>query len=161
MDMPRRHLVVALAIGAGGLLTGCDVEVGGGGTGVHSAPLPGPADAQEALAEAKLATPPDGAEAQMVEREPFDGYAWAREVTFSAPAGSIDGWAEDSFGGADALQPALVVSAQMREVFDVDSVPDTWRMLQRTVSGTHVGIFVIVDDADPAAVRIHLRRTDD
>lgn len=158
MTSGRRVFLATLGIGLGGVVAGCGPTPGRGVHRTTTSSIPGPQDAEDVMEQATLAPPPDGATMEMMDREPPQGYAWAREVTFVIPAAEVDPWAVASFGSADALSRAFVVSQQFKEAFDVEDVPDTWRMRTASVEGTYLGLFVLVDDADPATVRIHLNR---
>lgn len=92
---------------------------------------------------------------------PPEGYDWARDVTFSAPAGAVEGWIVDAYGSADAVPCAYAVSEQVQSAFGVDEVPTAWRCGSGMASGTPLQLFVLIDDADPATVRLRLRRMAD
>lgn len=161
MEMGRKAFLASAAVGVSGFLSGCESILGGGGAGERTQPVAGPATWEDALDKAELAAPPDGATPEMSEPEAPEGYDWVREVSFSAPADAVDEWIVDSYGSAEAVPRAYAVSDQVKTAFGVDEVPSTWRCATGMVSGTPLQLFVLVDDADPAAVRVHLRRMAD
>ncbi|AXK44358.1 hypothetical protein DWV08_01140 [Brachybacterium saurashtrense] len=82
-------------------------------------------------------------------------------MTFSAPTDRVEVWLEESFGSADVVQNVHMLTPALSEAFDVDEVPETWRAMKRSVEGTSKELMLLLDDADPTAVRLHLRRRAD
>lgn len=159
--MGRQAFLTSAAVGLGGLITGCIPSFGPGGTGTRSVPEPGPDDAAEVIELAQVADLPDGTGADLIEQEPPEGYEWAREVVFSASAAAVDEWLMQSFGSADAAQPVHVLNPVVAEAFEVEEVPSSWRSLRTSVEGTTLELMLLIDDADPTTVRLHLRRRSD
>lgn len=161
MDMGRKAFLASAAVGVSGFLAGCEPILGGGGAGMRTESVAGPETWEDALEQAELAAPPEGASPEMTEPEPPEGFDWVREIAFSAPADVVDGWIVDSYGSAEAVPRAYVVSNKVKAAFGVGEVPSTWRCATGMVSGTPLQRFVLVDDADPATVRIQVRRMAD
>lgn len=161
MSMGRKAFITTTTIGLSSLIAGCTPLFGGGGGGRRSERATGPDTAQEVLTAARLADAPDGAQAELITRTPPTGYEWAREVRFSASSGAVDEWLTTSFGSSDAAARVHALKPAVAEALDVAEVPDTWRSLDRSVEGTLLDLFVLIDDADPSAVRVHLRERAD
>lgn len=161
MEIGRKAFLTSAAVGISGFLAGCESALGGGGAGEQTQTVAGPETWEDALDQAELAAPPDGASPEMTEPDAPDGYDWAREVRFSAPADAVHEWIVDSYGSAEAVPRAYAVPDQVKDAFGVEEVPSTWRCATGMVAGTPLQLFVLVEDADPATVRIHVRRMAD
>jgi hypothetical protein len=161
MTMGRKAFLASATLGLGGLVAGCSPALGPGGAGVRSGGEEGPSDAAAVLEQAQVAELPAGATPEMSERTAPEGYEWAREVTFSAPTVGVDAWLEQSFGSAEVAQAVHTLNPAVAEAFDVEDVPGTWRSMKASVEGTLLELMLLIDDADPAGVRLHLRRRGD
>lgn len=120
----------------------------------------GPSDAAAVLDEAQVVDLPGEAVLEMTEPPAPEGYVWAREVAFSAPRDQVEDWLEESFGSADVVQNVHTLNPAISEAFDVEEVPETWRAMKRSVEGTSNELMLLID-ADPTVVRLHLRRRAD
>ena len=134
---------------------------GPGGTGTRTDSEDGPSDAAAVLDEAGVAELPGDAIPEMTEPAAPEGYVWAWEVTFSAPTEQVEAWLVESFGSADVAQNVHTLNPAVAEAFDVDEVPETWRSMKRSVEGTSKELMLLIDDAEPTVVRLHLRRRAD
>lgn len=161
MIMGRKAFITTTTIGLSSLVAGCAPQFGGGGGGRRTEQVPGPDSAQEVMSAARLADAPDGAQPELITRTPPTGCEWAREVRFSAPPDAVDEWLSASFGSVDAAAQVHVLKPSVADAFDVTDVPDTWRSLERSVDGTPLTLMLLIDDADPETVRIHLREQSD
>lgn len=161
MTMGRKAFLASATLGLGGLVAGCSPTFGPGGTGVRTEGEDGPPDAAAVLDEAQVVDLPGEAVPEMTEPPAPEGYSWAREVTFSAPTDQVEHWLEESFGSADVVQNVHTLNPAVSEAFDVDEVPETWRAMKRSVEGTSNELMLLIDDADPTIVRLHLRRRAD
>lgn len=161
MTMGRKAFLASATLGLGGLVAGCSPTFGPGGTGTRTDSEYGPSDAAAVLDEAGVAELPGDATPEMTEPAAPEGYAWAREVTFSAPTEQVEAWLVESFGSADVAQNVHTLNPAVAEAFDVDEVPETWRSMKRSVEGTSKELMLLIDDAEPTVVRLHLRRRAD
>lgn len=161
MTMGRRAFLASATFGLGGLVAGCSPTFGPGGTGTRTDSEDGPSDAAAVLDEAQVAELPDDAIPETTEPAAPEGYVWAWEVTFSAPRDQVEAWLVESFGSADVAQNVHTLDPAVAEAFDVDEVPETWRSMKRSVEGTPKELMLLIDDAEPAVVRLHLRRRAD
>lgn len=161
MTMGRKAFLASATLGLGGLLAGCSPQFGPGGTGTSASTHDGPTDAAGVLEEARVADLPETAAPEMTESDAPEGYEWAREVRFTASGDEVDQWLEASFGAADAAAPVHVLNPAVASAFEVDEVPETWRSLKKSVQGTPLEVMLLIDDAEPTTVRLHLRRRGD
>lgn len=161
MTMGRKAFLASATLGLGGLVAGCSPTLGPGGTGVRTDSEDGPSDAAAVLDEAQVAELPGDASPEMREPAAPEGYVWAREVTFSVPTDQVEAWLVESFGSADVAQNVHTLNPAVSEAFDVDEVPESWRSMKRSVEGTSKELMLLIDDADPTVVRLHLRRRAD
>ncbi|NMA77674.1 MAG: hypothetical protein GX960_10540 [Actinomycetales bacterium] len=161
MTMGRKAFLTSATLGLAGVVAGCSPTFGPGGAGVRTGSEDGPSDADAVLAEAQVADLPSEAAPEMTERAAPEGYDWAREVAFSAPTAEVDAWLEESFGSADVAPAVFTLNPAVAEAFEVEDVPETWRSMKTSVEGTRLELMLLIDDADPAAVRLHLRRRQD
>src|SRR5699024_361567 len=77
------------------------------------------------------------------------------------PRDQVEAWLVESFGSADVAQNVHTLDPAVAEAFEVDEVPETWRSMKRSVEGTPKELMLLIDDAEPAVVRLHLRRRAD
>ena len=161
MTMGRKAFLASATLGLGGLVAGCSPTFGPGGTGARTVGEDGPSDAAAVREEARVAELPGEAIPEMTEPAAPAGYVWAREVAFSAPTDQVEAWLVESFGSADVVQNVHMLNPAVAEAFDVDEVPEAWRSMRRSVEGTSKELMLLIDDADPVVVRLHLRRRAD
>lgn len=116
-----------------------------------------PGTVAEVLEEAELAPVPDGASSRLAESATISEFElWAVEASFDAPADAVERWVLDSYDHPEGVGRAWVTSQKAKDAMGIEDLPDTWRIEQVSVPGTAYERIVVIDDADPRAVRVRL-----
>lgn len=80
-------------------------------------------------------------------------------LRFRLDRASLEAWLAKSFGPGGGPGRAWVTYENVREVFGIGAVPNTWRLSRSKPAGIERERYLLIDDLEPATVVVGICRT--